>query len=294
MRREHAVVGVLFVLLVGGVYAQRQPRRVPEQDPGYESPSENIERHLSQLKMLDIPATREKLPADVSDIYRRPTKSELAAVEPSAEITKEYAAAIQSSNAGLLKLNSSTKCLNDRGVVSADAECAKYNFPGAGTAYSFRVGAYRTPRLSDLALKGKVLMSVSVLQHGILVRLGDVRLEDLKLDSPGVAYMAGLPLAKNKETFDAIDQQLTAGIKHDGYLYRMGVVLEPNTTYALRSTAYRGSSMQNAGGRSYDEFEFDRRGDVIVVFRVVDIDPAGNPTILWRELSRNEAPKLKL
>jgi hypothetical protein len=66
-----------------------------------------------------------------------------------------------------------------------------------------------------------------------------------------------------------------------------------NTTYALRSIAYQGTIMRSIQTLTYNELDVDKRRDVIVVFRVVKRDADGSVTILWKELSNKNAPKLK-
>lgn len=64
-------------------------------------------------------------------------------------------------------------------------------------------------------------------------------------------------------------------------------------TYALRAVAYRGKVIRSMAGIRYNELEYDRRRDVIVAFRVVDMDSEG-VTIVWRKLADIESPKIKM
>jgi hypothetical protein len=84
------------------------------------------------------------------------------------------------------------------------------------------------------------------------------------------------------------------GIRRDGFLYRRGLFIVENTTFALRSIAYEGKHYRAINGLTYNEFDYDKRNDVIVVFRIVEKDEAGNVTILWKELSEKNSPKLKI
>jgi hypothetical protein len=76
-------------------------------------------------------------------------------------------------------LNADEGCGTDDGLVSAEQSCLDFQFPGGGTAYSFRVESYRTPRLADLKLARNILVTDSFGQQGILVDLGERPIEDL-------------------------------------------------------------------------------------------------------------------
>jgi hypothetical protein len=51
--------------------------------------------------------------------------------------------------------------------------------------------------------------------------------------------------------------------------------------------------MHTFNGVSYNLLDGDKRVDVTLAFRVIRIGEDGSVTILWKELQRKEAPKLK-
>ena len=82
--RCNLVVLVLIFTGAANLFGQRQqPRGIPEMGPKVESESEMIERHLRNLRDLDIPTTEEKLPSGVKSIYRRPSADDLRILTPS-------------------------------------------------------------------------------------------------------------------------------------------------------------------------------------------------------------------
>jgi hypothetical protein len=179
-------------------------------------------------------------------------------------------------------------------VVVATERCLAFKMPGAGAAYSFRTESYRLPRLADVILIDGVFRTGGVYQQVIMAEIGDVAIDDVTLDSYGLKYLVGLKPVRDSDEFMRFDGEIQKGIEANGFLYRKGHLVKENSTFILRSIAYRGIFMRSVDGISYDELEFDKRRDVIVVFRVVDTDAAGNVTIAWKRLKDTEAPKLKI
>lgn len=64
-------------------------------------------------------------------------------------------------------------------------------------------------------------------------------------------------------------------------------------TYGLRSIAYRGEVVQSFQGVLFNELDYDKRRDVIVLFRTVGFDVAGTLIVIWKELRNTESPKLR-
>ena len=98
--------------------------------------------------------------------------------------------------------------------------------------------------------------------------------------------------AASKEEMQKLDQQLSTGIEVDGFIYRFGFYVEKGTTFALRSIAYR-KLMSSVKGVVYDEIDYDKRKDILIVFRIVEKVLNGGITVVWRELSRKDAPVLR-
>ena len=51
--------------------------------------------------------------------------------------------------------------------------------------------------------------------------------------------------------------------------------------------------MRTAGGIRYNELDYDKRRDVIVAFRIVQIEKDGL-TLVWRKLADSEPPRIKM
>lgn len=230
----------------------------------------------------------------VAPIYRKPTDKELAAISPNAAILQKYSAFLSLSNSGIFRLLPDTGCaVNDR-VISAKEECIKYSMPGAGNSYSFRTENYRIRRLADLSLLSGGLSITGVFMHGIMTNIGDVPLENVTLSSPGVGYLAAFKPSTSPDDVIRTDDRFQKGEEHGGFQYAKQFKVDTNSTYVLRTVAYRGKVLRSLGGVRYNELDFDKRKDVIVAFRVIEKSDDGSVTIIWRQLLEADAPKLKM
>jgi len=227
-------------------------------------------------------------------IYRKPSAEESIVLAVSETLLKEFATFLKSPDTGIVKLNGDSSCFSSVEVVNVNEKCAPFKMPGAGTAFSFRIDGYRLPRLADLILFNGTFRADAVLQHVAMVELGNIPIGDATLDSVGMKYLVELQPTRDGDKFLKYDGELTRGISANGYFYRKGQPVKLDTTYALRSIAYRGSYLRAVDKITYDELDFDRRRDVIVAFRVVETEGSGNVTILWKRLKDVEAPKLSI
>jgi len=279
------------------VVAQRVPPRtrpaVPDTNARAAAAAERQLRELREIGVQQKTVAKDKTVAGIPPIYRKPTKEETGALEPPKEVVDKYSEFLRKQQTGVVTLNADERCGTDDGLVSAEQSCASFQFPGGGTAYSFRVDSYRTQRLSDVKLVKNILITDSFGQQGILVDLGEQPIEDVDLKSPGIHFLAAFRPAESNEDFRTSSRELEIGVNKDGFLYRLALIAKANHTFGLRSIAYEGQSPRSINGIAYDEFGFDRRDDVIVVFKIADIAQNGNVTIVWRELRRGDSPKIK-
>ncbi len=230
----------------------------------------------------------------VENIYRKPTSEELELIAPNKSDAEKHAEFLKQKNTGLIKLVADTGCADNPYVLDAAAKCQKYTMPGAGASYSFRFENYRIPKLADLTLKNGFFLTSGTSLQGILVKLGDVSLETVNLQSEGLQFIKNFKPEKDYEKVSRWSEKINRGIKADGFLYDSSSPVAENATYALRVIAYKGKIPRSVQGFVYDEAAWDKRKDMIIAFRVVRVDQAGSVTILWKELSSRGAPKLKI
>lgn len=225
-------------------------------------------------------------------IYRRPGKQEIEVLAVAEPQLIQHAEFLKAPNTGIVKLNADYSCISVTDVVVATEKCISFKMPGAGAAFSFRTDSYRVLRLADVILLDGVFRTGGVLQQVIMTNIGDVAIDDVTLNTKGMKYLVDLKPVRDSNEFTRFDGEIVKGIEADGFLYGKARPVKEDSTFALRSIAYRGKYMRSVDGITYDELNFDKRRDVIVAFRVIDKDPAGNVTIIWKRLREVEAPKL--
>lgn len=230
----------------------------------------------------------------IKPLYRKPNAEELKLLAPGVRDLQTFSEFLSNKNTGIARLIIDMDCDKGSDVVVSTPHCLKYAMPGAGASYSFRVRNYQNKNLADLNFTGDLFTTPGVLKHGILVNIGDIPLESLTLDSKELnALIQFVPTYdfKKAATFSAM---LEKGIDGGDVLYKNDASVRENTTYALRSIAYRGEVNQIIEGIAYNELEFDERSDILVVFRIVRLVPGESVTILWKELSNKKSPKMEI
>lgn len=233
------------------------------------------------------------LQKNIEPLYRKPSREELKTLVPKPELVEKFAEFLRQPNTGLTKLIKDAGCAENTKIVVVTAHCQRYTMPGAGSSFSFRTKNYRIPRLADLTFTDNSFQASGVLLQGLFVNIGNVPLDQVGLQSDGVKFLTDFRPEADYEKARTIDRQLTVGIRHDNFLYRRGLYTVENTTFVLRSIAYNGKYFRAVGGVTYNEFDFDNRKDVIIVFRIVEKDDEGNVIILWKELQRKDTPVVK-
>lgn len=306
MKRFLLIPGVLVSSFIGASAQQPLPTPtstpVPQQTPLFP-------RTGRGATAINIPPTFGANPDAVPDglalrqmivqkyaqpLYRKPTEKELTVISPPPEILKKYAAFLERENTGIFRLVVDEGCADNSKIVTATENCLKYTMPGAGNSYSFRTGNYRIRHLADLTYSNDSFRVTGILMHGIMVKLGDLPVESVSLRTPGVKYLVDFRPVTDFEKAKEMDQLLGKRIEQDGFVYSRIIAAADNTTYVLRAVAYQGKVYRTVRGAEYNEMDFDKRRDVIVVFRIVYRDTDGSLTIIWNELSNMNSPKMKM
>ncbi len=141
---------------------------------------------------------------------------------------------------------------------------------GGGAYYSFVRLTHEFGYGSDIEFESGYL---SMADHGMLTKLGDVSLEEITLEHPGARFIAAYnpPGEESKARLEY--RRFGDGATIDTELYQRRVPIEVNQTLLLRSI-------------SYD------RSDVLVAFRVVRKDSDGSVIIAWKLLKNYPKPAL--
>ena len=150
----------------------------------------------------------------------------------------------------------------------------KLRFPGGAAFYSF-TRLNHSGWSADLKLKdGNLEVAFGPDVIGAVTTLGDVPINSLTPDSPGVSTLASYaPLLERKQAQSEYEG-FKGGLTLAGYTFQTQVPVHENTTYALRSIAY---------GRS----------DLLIAIRVVEQNADGSVLLLWKRIDKFSTPKLK-
>lgn len=230
----------------------------------------------------------------IKPLYRKPTKNELDMVAPEAADIVAHSQFLKQKDTGIVKLIADQGCSKDLLVADSRPHCVKYSMPGAASSFSFRMESHWLRHLSDITFDGeKFLSSLGELTNGILIDIGDVPLD--RIDPRERQYQTVRSFAAPVEMQKAsnLAALLETGINDGEIVYKSSAQAKENSTYLLRSIAYRGDSMRIIEDVAFNEFDFDVREDLFAVFRVIRLAPNESVTIVWRILERKESPKLK-
>ena len=224
-------------------------------------------------------------------IRKKATREQKKQLLPRAEDSAAYTQFLQQPKTGIFRLLPDLECEKNTLVIKADETCLKA-IPES-SFYSFREREHTQELLADIRLKGNYLISDGILSQGILVNLGDIALENVTTESEGLKFLNDfVPQALNKEAQKQF-LQMIKGVRSGKYEYAKIVSANENETYGLRVIAYKGAIVRSFRGFRFDLLAGDERTDITLAFRIVRKDAGGGLTLVWKELSRRESPKLK-
>lgn len=260
--------------------------------------SEDLNRRSDALRMTQnlppkVPESKRKEFVQlIEPLYRESTDEEKAFMAPSEELAAPYSSFADKKDSGIFTIVEDRGCNSNPKVVSGSVDCSRYSMPGAGSGYSFRFGDYRMLHIADIVFKKGKLEALGVLNHGIMVDLGDVPLDSVTDKTEGVDYLTDIKPSRNFQEAAELADKLTKGINKKDRVYASILPLKEGSTYVIRSIAYDGEVLRNIGGIVYNELEMDKRRDVLIAFRVIRVAD-GRATIVWKKLDDDKPPKLK-
>jgi hypothetical protein len=150
-----------------------------------------------------------------------------------------------------------------------------YAFPGGGAYYSFTKLNHVPDVWADLKLiDGNFEVGFSTEVLGAVTMLGDVALDSLTTESPGVSLLAKYAPPSKATRAKIEHERFKSGVSIESFLFKTAFPVQENRTYALRSIAY---------GRS----------DLLVAFRSLRQEEDGSVLLLWKRIEKFPTPKLK-
>lgn len=313
MRKMKLVLSFAIALMTAAGTAAQQPTSSPPAPPpsstpvvqtGQTNPQPNRVRsadlRLLQQFPLNPVSESDRLSARVTmlaqliaPLYRKPNGKDIASLLPDKPLVEKYADFLRQTDTGIVKLVADSGCVYSDRVVNVKDDCLKYSFPGAGNSYSFRTEAYRLRHLADITYVDDKLRMTGIFMHSVAVDLGNVPIEDASLATNGMKFLTEFKPSTQADDVLLVDKHLTRGVMNSNFIYSKEVDPMVDRTYAIRAVAYRGKVVRSAGGIRYNELEYDKRRDVIVVFRVVALNDE-SLTIVWRKLAEIESPRIRM
>lgn len=143
---------------------------------------------------------------------------------------------------------------------------------GGGSYFSFTRLTQAYGNGSDIGFEqGTLRVGFAGADFGFLTVIGDVSVDSVTLDQPGVNYLAALKTPATESEAREQQQRASTGFETDGFFYKDSLGAAVNTTYALRSTSYATS-------------------DVLVAFRVTRQDADGSLILAWKMLKKFFGP----
>lgn len=185
---------------------------------------------------------------------------------PSVQDRADHAAFLKQSDTGLIKLL--PRELYDWRTYHTEK---RLNTKGGGAYYSFFYLSHEYGYGSDLELDHNKFTVGFAGGYGMLVRIGDVSLNDVSLGSPTIDFIAKYRPARTAFYLRCELKRFHDGVEVDGLVYRSSLPVEMNSTYLLRSISY---------GRS----------DLLVAYRVTRQDSDGSVIIAWKLLKQWRRP----
>lgn len=230
-------------------------RNVPAQAVDRVQQLQEIVRLISQLK---DPLYGNLFPA----LYKQLVEKELAFISPTVEDKTAYPVFLRQPDTGMIRL-----------MPREDFDGVLYS-RGGGAYYSFARLTHLYDFGSDLGLeRGSFRVGFAGADFGFLVPLGDLAIENLTVDSPGVQYLATYTPPTTEADARTEYQRSGTGFQVGNFSYRSSVPALVNQTYAVRAVGYSSS-------------------DCLIVFRVLRKDTDGSLILLWKRLRWFPTPRL--
>lgn len=229
----------------------------------------------------------------IKKLYRLPDDDEEELLAPEKAAASKYSDFLKNGKSGIVKLMPDLGCDDLTLQQTRSPKCDHYTIPGGGSGFSFRTGTHRQWLFADLVFDGRYFFAFGQFSQGFMAQLPGTSIDNVDLHSEGVKFVSDFVPATGSQEVSKQNLQFVDGVRQGSFLYGKLLPVTDDGTYVMRSIAYRGRIIrQHLDGTEYNELDFDKRGDVIVVFRVVGRSPDGGITILWKQLQRRDAPKM--
>lgn len=304
MRSSTACAIFLFLPLLCSTSAAQSTPTAVVRTP-IERQRDRVEADL-QRRMTDMRALDQKMRPEKPQPPNVPTEQKLSSEERSRILRLRHVAALDvgaysafldQEHTGIFKLFPDYGCMSQK-VIRLAGECERY--VPLSSSFTFRANAYGDEIYHDIHFKGDRISSNGFFSQGIFGTVGDEPIQNVGLTHPALKFLTSYQADTDAKSVADHAEQLQKGVDADGYRYSDSISPQENVTYTLRVIAYRLknvlkplSAETTMNEMMFLSLSFDKRLDVIVVFRILGRDEYGGLTIVWKELVRSDAAKIK-
>jgi len=208
-----------------------------------------------------------------------------------------YSTLLAQDHTGIFKLFPDLGCVS-KDVILLTRACSE-SVP-MSSSFTFRAVSYGDDLYHDIIFKGDRILSHGFFSQGIFTAVGDEPIEKIELSHPALKYFNAFQADNEPKSAIEHARQLRSGVEFEGHSYSDGITPKENQTYAVRLIAYRlENTLKPLSATStmtemlFLSLAVDKRLDMVVVFRILGRDDHGGLTIVWKELSRQDASKIK-
>ena len=288
---------ILFLASLAGAQVVN-PRLEDQQRQSSEAQLERrmADIHLLNQKLEVITRKSRQMPAEpkLSDADRQRV---LQVRRVAFEDVKRHETLLSKAGTGIFKLFPDLGCVS-KNVVRVAPECDQ--FVPMSSSFTFRTNGYSDEVYHDIYFTRDQITSNSFFSQGIFGVVGDSLIETIEKDHPSLEYLRTYEPATDPKTAVEQAKQFQKGVESNGFQYTDTITPRENVTYVMRIIAYR---LDNAlkpvdhetsmNEIMFHSLAFDKRQDMIVVFRLLGRDELGGYTIVWKEMDRHDAAKIK-
>lgn len=298
---------ILFSVLLGCVAAAGQSDPTPTGPPrinpntGTDNSDADFQKRVADMYNLErklgaLPGTGKATPAEpkLSSEQRERVMKLRRVAAPDVE---KYGGLLKQEHTGIFKLFPDLGCVSKQ-VVKVSAECER--FVPLSSHFTFRTNSYSNDIYHDLRFKDGYVSGNSFFSQGVFTTIGDEPVENVGLTHPALKFLTSFVADVDAKSAAAHASEFQTGVDSGSYRYADRAEVRENVTYAMRSIAYRlenslrpMSEETTTNEMMFLSLPYDKRLDVIVVFRILGRDENGGITIVWKELARSNAAKIK-
>ena len=260
-----------------------------------------LERRMNDIHLLDqklevITRKSRQMPAEpkLSDAARQRV---LQVRRVAFEDVKQNEKLLAKAGTGIFKLFPDLGCVS-KNVVSVAPECNV--FVPLSSSFTFRTNGYSDELYHDIYFKKDQITSNSFFSQGIFAVVGDSLVDAIEKDHPSLQYLQSYEPATDPKTAVEHARQFQKGVESNGYQYTDSITPRENVTYVMRIIAYRlDNTLKPVDHETsmneimFHSLAFDKRLDMTIVFRLLGRDELGGYTVVWKEMDRREAAKIK-